>query len=104
MDDPIRIVDRQEFREEYVLPEGVQLLVDDGDDVEAGMLMAATLPSLGYEADSEEGYEPQPVLEVVANVGGRVELGDNLISIVWGRPRGAGVHGVCCRRTDDFPW
>ena len=86
VDDPIRIVDRQEFREEYVLPEGVQLLVDDGDDVEAGMLMAATLPSLGYEADTEEGYEPQPVLEVVANVGGRVELGENLISIVWEDP------------------
>ena len=86
VDDPVRIVDRQEFREEYVLPEGVQLLVDDGDDVEAGMLMAATLPSLGYEADTEEGYDPQPVLEVVANVGGRVELGENLISIVWEDP------------------
>ena len=86
VDDPVRIVDRQEFREEYVLPEGVQLLVDDGDDVEAGMLMAATLPSLGYEADTEGGYEPEPVLEVVANVGGRVELGENLISIVWEDP------------------
>ncbi|MDE2844793.1 MAG: hypothetical protein OXN21_15655, partial [Chloroflexota bacterium] len=86
VDDPVRIVDRQEFREEYLLPEGVQLLVDDGDDVEAGMLMAATLPSLGYESNTEEGHEPEPVLEVVANVGGRVELGENLISIVWEDP------------------
>ena len=86
VDDPVRIVDRQEFREEYMLPEGVQLLVDEGDEVEAGMLLAATLPSLGYEADTGEGYEPQPVLEVVASVGGRIELGDDSLSIVWEDP------------------
>ena len=83
LDQPVRIVDRQEFREDYLLPEGVQLLVDEGDDVEAGMLMAATLPTLGYEADSGEEQEVQQVLEVVASVGGRIELGDNLVSIVW---------------------
>ena len=86
VEEPVRIVDRQEFREEYLLPEGVQLLVDEGDEVEAGMLMAATLPTLGYETDMDETNESQPVLEVVANVGGRVELGDSLISIVWEDP------------------
>ena len=86
VDEPIRIVDRQEFREEYMLPEGVQLLVDEGDEVEAGMLLAATLPSLGYEADTGEEYEPQPVQEVVASVGGRIELGDDSLSIVWEDP------------------
>ena len=86
VEEPVRIVDRQEFREEYLLPEGVQLLVDEGDEVEAGMLMAATLPTLGYETDMDETSESQPVLEVVANVGGRVELGDSLISIVWEDP------------------
>ncbi len=86
VEEPVRIVDRQEFREEYLLPEGVQLLVDEGDEVEAGMLMAATLPTLGYETDKDETNESQPVLEVVANVGGRVELGDSLISIVWEDP------------------
>ena len=86
VDEPVRIVDRQEFREDYLLPEGVQLLVDDGDEVEAGMLLAATLPSLGYEADSGQEYEIQPIQEVVASVNGRVELGDNVISIVWEDP------------------
>ena len=86
VDEPIRIVDRQEFREDYMLPEGVQVLVGDGDEVEAGMLIAATLPSLGYESDSGESYEPQPMEEVTANVGGRVELGDNMVSIVWEDP------------------
>ena len=85
-DEPIRIVDRQEFREDYPLPEGVQLLVDDGEMVEAGMLMAATLPSLGYEVDTGEEYEPQPIAEVVASVGGRVELAEDVISIVWEDP------------------
>ncbi len=85
-DEPVRIVDRQEFREDYPLAEGVQLLVDDGEEVEAGMLMAATLPSLGYEVDTGEDYEPQPIAEVVANVGGRVELAEGLISIVWEDP------------------
>ena len=86
VDEPVRIVDRQEFREDYMLPEGVQLLVSDGDEVEAGMLIAATLPSLGYETESAEDYQPQPIEEVVANVGGRVELGENIVSIVWEDP------------------
>ena len=83
VDEAVRIVDRQEYREEYVLPDGVQLLVDDGDEVEAGMLMAATLPSLGYETDSGEEYQPQLIQEVVASVNGRVELEEGLLSIVW---------------------
>ena len=62
------------------------MLVDEGDEVEAGMLMAATLPTLGYEAEMDQGNESQPVLEVVASVGGKVELSDNLISIVWEDP------------------
>ena len=86
VDEPVRIVDRQEFREDYYLPAGVQLLVDDGDEVEAGMLMAATLPSLGYEAEAGEEQELQPVQEVVAGVNGRVELGEGVISIVWEDP------------------
>ncbi len=82
-DIPVRVVDRQEFQEEYPLPEGVQLLVDEGDVVEPGMLLAATLPSLSYEADTGEDYEPQPVTEVTANVGGRIELADDRIMVVW---------------------
>ena len=83
VEEPIRIVDRQEYSEVYLLPEGVQLLVYEGDMVEAGMLLAATLPSLGYEADGEREDQPQPNLEVVAGVNGRVELGDSVISITW---------------------
>ena len=82
-DAPVRVVDRQELREDYLLPDGVEVLVENGEEVEPGMLIAATLPSLNYEADTGEAYEPQPMAEVVANVGGRVEIGEDAISIVW---------------------
>ena len=79
----IRIVSREEYREEYDRPEGVQMLVEEGDLVEAGMLMAATLPSFGFEDDTDEEYEPAPIDEVVASVGGRVELSADTIDVVW---------------------
>ena len=79
----VRIVNREEYREEYDRPEGVQLLVEPGDDVEPGMLLAATLPAFGFEADTGDDYEPAPIQEVVANVGGRVEISPEAIAIVW---------------------
>ena len=79
----LRVVSREVYREDYALPEGVQLLVDEGDEVDPGMLMAATLPSLGYEEDTGEEYEPQHIDEVVANVKGQIELSPDTISIVW---------------------
>ena len=79
----LRVVSREVYREDYALPEGVQLLVEEGDEVEPGMLMAATLPSLGYEEDTGEEYEPQQIDEVVANVKGQIELSPDTISIVW---------------------
>ncbi|MFQ6028457.1 MAG: DNA-directed RNA polymerase subunit beta', partial [Dehalococcoidia bacterium] len=51
----LRVVSREEFREDYPLPEGAQLLVDDGEFVEPGMILASSHPSLmGEEGDSEE--------------------------------------------------
>ena len=79
----VRVVSREEYREAYPLPEGVQLLVEEGDEVEPGMLLAATLPALTYEADSGEEGEPQSVTEVVANVEGRVEVEEDTVFIVW---------------------
>ena len=79
----VRIVNREEYREEYDRPQGVQMLVEAGDDVEPGMLLAATLPSFGFEEDTGDDYEPEPIQEVVASVSGRIELADDTISIVW---------------------
>ena len=78
----IRIVSRDEYRDEYALPEGMQLLVEDGDEVEAGMLLAGALPNFGFQEDADAEPEPmQPPIQ--ANVDGRVELTPGIISILW---------------------
>ena len=82
-DAPVKVVDRQEFWDDYALPDGVQLLVNDGDEVEPGMLMAATLPSLGFEDDTGEEYDPPPIVEVEAGRAGRIALSEGTISIVY---------------------
>ena len=78
----IRIVNRDEYRDEYALPGGMQVLVEDGDEVEAGMLLAGALPNFGFQEDTDEEPEPmQPPIQ--ANVGGRVELAADTISVLW---------------------
>ena len=78
----IRIVSRDVYRDEYVLPGGMQLLVEEGDEVGAGMLLAGALPNFGFQEDADE--EPEPMQPpIAANVGGRVELAPGVISILW---------------------
>ena len=78
----IRIVNRDEYRDEYALPGGMQVLVEEGDEVEAGMLLAGALPNFGFQEDADEEPEPMPP-PIQANVGGRVELAADTISILW---------------------
>ena len=78
----LRMVSREEFQEDYSIPENAQLLVEQGENVEPGMVLASTLPSLtGDNGSSEE--ESEPSQQVVANIGGRVELSPEGISIIW---------------------
>ena len=42
----LRIVSSEEFREDYLIPEGGQILVDEGETVEPGMVLATTMPAL----------------------------------------------------------
>ena len=78
----IRIVNRDEYRDEYALPGGMQVLVEEGDEVEAGMLLAGALPDFSFQEDADEEPEPmQPPIQ--ANVGGRVELAADTISVLW---------------------
>ena len=78
----LRMVSREEFQEDYSVPENAQILVEQGENVEPGMILASTLPSLtGGNGASED--ESEPSQQVVANIGGRVELGPEGISIVW---------------------
>ena len=66
----IRIVSTQEFSEDYEIPSGYQLLVANGENVEAGTI-------LGYE-DSEDHSN-----EIVATTGGSVAINDDTLSITW---------------------
>ena len=75
----LRLVSHEEFREDYALPEGAKLLVDDGEYVEPRMILAGIVA----DEDSESEASTQPGQQVVANIGGRVELGENTVSIIW---------------------
>ncbi|PKB67474.1 MAG: DNA-directed RNA polymerase subunit beta' [SAR202 cluster bacterium Io17-Chloro-G4] len=87
----LRLVSREEFREDYAIPKGAKLVVDQGEYVEPGMPLATTSPSVtrkkkaSKKADSEDGAveETQPVQQVVANIGGRVEVTNTGVSLVW---------------------
>ena len=57
-------------------------MVDQGEYVEPGMVLASSLASLAGDNGASED-EPQPPQQVVANIGGRVELSDGGMSIVW---------------------
>ena len=78
----LRMFSREEFREDYPLPENAQLLVDADEYVEPGMVLATLAPTASGEDGASEEV-PQPIEQVVANIGGRVELSPDGISIVW---------------------
>ena len=80
----LRVVYSEEVREEYPLPEGAEVLVDDGDMVEPGMILASSLRPEG----TEDGQEISDTIElanvpVLATVGGRVEVSADCISVIW---------------------
>ncbi len=84
----LRIVSREEFREDYAVPQEAEILVDQGEYVEPGMILARTAPVSpnGSEpGDSGAGEDDTAALaqQVVANIGGRVDVQPGSISIVW---------------------
>jgi len=75
----LRVVSHEEFREDYDLPDAAQLMVEEGEYVEPGMILAGVRPA------GENGAEEELALtqQVVANIGGRVELTKDTVSIIW---------------------
>ncbi len=78
----LRLVSREEFQEDYPIPENGNVLVEQGETVEPGMILAGSLTPLAGDNGSEAG-EPEAGEQVVANIGGRVELGSDVVSIIW---------------------
>ena len=85
----LRVVSREEYREDYVIPEDAQLLVEEGEYVEPGMILAQRPVPLteGQEGGEAQGGEAegdaQATEEIVANIGGHIVLGPDSLSIVW---------------------
>lgn len=92
----LRLISREEFREDYLAPEGGQILVDEGETVEPGMVLATSMPALKGKkskaavkkaaekaAEAAESGDGEPIEQVIANIGGRVEIDSGVISIVW---------------------
>ena len=80
----LRVVYSEEVREEYPLPEGAEVMVDDGDIVEPGMILASTLQPTESE-ETEEAAETTELanIPILATVGGRVEVAEDCISVIW---------------------
>ncbi|MCE2465322.1 MAG: DNA-directed RNA polymerase subunit beta' [Dehalococcoidia bacterium] len=82
-DDPngrrLRLISREEYREEYTLPRGYIRLVEDGETVEAGDALARAKPTTKKDALATDAQ----VKEILASVGGKVEVKRSKVSIVW---------------------
>ena len=85
----IRVVSREEFREDYPLPPGATVLVDAGEYVEPGMILAQAEAESVTESEDAETPDTDgelavlPAEEVIATIDGRVEILDDTLSIVW---------------------
>ena len=83
-DDPngrrVRLISREEYREEYTVPKGYSLLVKDGETVNAGDALASANREDKEGADSAEDKKS---IDILASVGGRVEVKSKKLSIVW---------------------
>ena len=111
----LRVVYSEDFREEYPLPEGAEVLVEEGDIVEPGMILASVpsreryaLPE-GAEVMVDDGEEVTPEMTlasapnadgdsapvaVTAENAGRVEVSGDAITVVSaGEPILATVGG-----------
>jgi DNA-directed RNA polymerase subunit beta' len=84
-DDPdgrrLRVISREEYREDYSLPPEFQVLVEDGQYVEVGSALARALPKKKSKKKDVSNEEKAP--EIVANISGRVEIGPMGLSIAW---------------------
>ena len=75
----LRLISREEYREEYTVPRGYTRLVEDGETVEAGDALARAKKDEKKDALATGGE----VKELLASVGGKVEVKRSKVSIVW---------------------
>ena len=75
----VRVVSREEFREDHILPEGSELLAEDGEEVEQDTILAL-IPG---DEPVGEGEDDGPRGEaIVAGISGRVQITSSGLSLV----------------------
>ncbi len=94
----LRLTSREEFREDHSMPDNAEVLVDEGETVEPGMVLASiqralpggTVGTIENEEDPEamdagqvETVRQMETVQIVANVGGKVEITPGCVSVVW---------------------
>ncbi len=75
----LRLISREEYREEYTVPRGYTRLVEDGETVEAGDALARAKETTKKDALATDAQ----VKELLASVGGKVEVKRSKVSVVW---------------------
>ena len=73
----ITVMSQEEYSDEYVLPSGYQLQVENGDEVTIGTRLAVP------EEAEDESTELQPASDLIARVSGIVQVDDDNVTITW---------------------
>ena len=76
----VRISSVEEYREEYQIELGHKILVKNGDEVEAGTMIASPKSS---KRTTKTTSKNEVLSDVIAGVSGKVELTKGKIAIVW---------------------
>ena len=86
----VRVVSKEEYQEDYPLPKGADLLVSDGQDIEAGTQLAIVNEpkktrgrKKKEDLESVDGAELDLTKEIIAGVGGKVKINKGSVSILW---------------------
>ncbi len=77
----IRVSSVEEYVDEYQLPEGFTLSVEDGSLVSIGEMLAE--PDEDFESDDEGESVALATADMMARVSGRVAIDDDIITITW---------------------
>jgi len=72
----IKIISSESYRDDFAVPKGYEVLVEDGQEVDAATVLAQPKASAKGKAAAEGS-------QIVSHVGSRVELGKNKISLVY---------------------
>ncbi|MBI4288074.1 MAG: DNA-directed RNA polymerase subunit beta' [Chloroflexi bacterium] len=73
----IRVVSLEVYRDEYLLPPAAEILVQEGQQVEIGAVLAQATPGEG------QGKDSPALTPIVAKVAGKVEVGDDRLFIQY---------------------